>query len=266
MTRHGNRGSASPTSPEQRGTPSSSTGTWDPARARSVPSVRHCGWSLRVRRRSRGCASGRSTGAGSSAAGPTIRTRHSSGPGEETRLHPPPAAARARRPSRGVRRARFGTGRERAHGAGGLGAHDHLRRQALRDRLRGTRAATAARAPVPLPNCGLGSPCTSGDSMRARSCDSLAGSRSERNPSRRWTPSGASAGSSSMRMDGPVPTGRIERLVLRSTTGEVRVVRSELGRPRWLFSRRVSLIRGKPVAQGRRLRGADASRSSDRTS
>ena len=66
----------------------------------------------------------------------------------------------------------------------------------------GTRAATAARAPVPLPNCGLGSPCTSGDSMRARSCDSLAGSRSERNPSRRWTPSGASAGSSSMRVAG----------------------------------------------------------------
>ena len=46
---------------------------------------------------------------------------------------------------------------------------------------------------------------------------------------------------------GPVPTARVERLVLRSTTGEVRVVRSELGRPRWLFSRRVSLIRGKPV-------------------
>ena len=45
----------------------------------------------------------------------------------------------------------------------------------------------------------------------------------------------------------PVPTGRVERLVLRSTTGEVRVVRSELGRPRWLFARRVSLIRGKPV-------------------
>ena len=46
ITRHGNRGSACPTSPMQRGTPSSSTGTWDPARARSVPSGRHCGWSL----------------------------------------------------------------------------------------------------------------------------------------------------------------------------------------------------------------------------
>jgi hypothetical protein len=44
-----------------------------------------------------------------------------------------------------------------------------------------------------------------------------------------------------------VPPARVERLVLRSTTGEVHVWRTALGRPRWLFSRRVSLIRGRPV-------------------
>ena len=45
----------------------------------------------------------------------------------------------------------------------------------------------------------------------------------------------------------PVPLGRVERLVLRSTSGEVRVLRSDLDRQRWLFSRRVSLIRGRIV-------------------
>ena len=45
----------------------------------------------------------------------------------------------------------------------------------------------------------------------------------------------------------PVPLGRIERLVLRSTSGEVRVFSSGLGEPRWLFSRRVGSIRGRLV-------------------
>jgi hypothetical protein len=45
----------------------------------------------------------------------------------------------------------------------------------------------------------------------------------------------------------PVPTDRIERVVLRSTSGEVRVLRADLARPRWLFSRRVRLIGGQPV-------------------
>jgi hypothetical protein len=45
----------------------------------------------------------------------------------------------------------------------------------------------------------------------------------------------------------PVPIGRIERIVLRSTSGETRVLRTDLGRQRWLFSQRVSLIRGRPV-------------------
>jgi hypothetical protein len=45
----------------------------------------------------------------------------------------------------------------------------------------------------------------------------------------------------------PVPIDRIERVVLRSTSGEVRVLRTDLGRERWLFSRRVSLIRGRIV-------------------
>jgi hypothetical protein len=45
----------------------------------------------------------------------------------------------------------------------------------------------------------------------------------------------------------PVPIDRVERVVLRSTTGEVHVWRAGLGRPRWLYSRRVSLIRGRPV-------------------
>jgi hypothetical protein len=45
----------------------------------------------------------------------------------------------------------------------------------------------------------------------------------------------------------PVPLSRVERLVLRSTTGEVKDWRTDLGRPRWLYSRRVSLVRGHPV-------------------
>ena len=249
-TRHGNHGSACPGSPMQRGTPSSSTGTWDPARARSARS--RAALRLEPRRRAaatRGCASGRSTGAGSSAAGPTTRTRHSRGPGEEaTRpclvplllvLGGPPAACAARDSAPVV------SVRTVPAVSGITITFDGRRYVTDAD---GTRARLPRpRRQSPPPTCGLGSPCTSGDSMRARSCDSHAGSRSERTPSRRWTPSGASAGSSSTRVARPVPTGRVERLVLRSTTGEVRVVRSELGRPRWLFSRRVSLIRGKPV-------------------
>ncbi len=42
----------------------------------------------------------------------------------------------------------------------------------------------------------------------------------------------------------PIPTTRIERVVLRSTSGAVEVLRTRLDEPRWLFSRRVSLIRG----------------------
>ena len=45
----------------------------------------------------------------------------------------------------------------------------------------------------------------------------------------------------------PVPLGRVERVVLRSTSGEVRVFRSDLARPRWLYSRRVSSIGGRLV-------------------
>ena len=44
-----------------------------------------------------------------------------------------------------------------------------------------------------------------------------------------------------------VPLARVERLVVRSTTGEVHVWRTDLGRPRWLLSQRVSLIHGSPV-------------------
>ena len=127
----------------ERGAHSSSTGTWDPARARSAPCARRCGRSRPARRPTRGCASGRSTGAGSSAARPTTRTLHSRCPGEEARGHPRTAAPGARRPSRSVRGTQFGSGRERAHGAGGLGHHDHPRRQALCDRLGRTRAPTA---------------------------------------------------------------------------------------------------------------------------
>ena len=36
---------------------------------------------------------------------------------------------------------------------------------------------------------------------------------------------------------------RVERLVLRSTSGEVKDIQRDLGRPRWLFARRVSLVR-----------------------
>jgi hypothetical protein len=45
----------------------------------------------------------------------------------------------------------------------------------------------------------------------------------------------------------PVPFGRIERLVLRSSSGQVRVFRTGLARSHWFFARRVSLIRGKLV-------------------
>jgi hypothetical protein len=44
-----------------------------------------------------------------------------------------------------------------------------------------------------------------------------------------------------------IPADRVERLVLRSTSGEVKVVESDLGRSRWLFARRVSLVRGRLV-------------------
>ncbi len=44
-----------------------------------------------------------------------------------------------------------------------------------------------------------------------------------------------------------MPFGRIERLVLRSSSGQVRVFRTGLARSHWFFARRVSLIRGKLV-------------------
>lgn len=44
-----------------------------------------------------------------------------------------------------------------------------------------------------------------------------------------------------------VPASRIEQIVLRASTGEVRVLRKELARPRWFFSRRVALIHGRLV-------------------
>jgi hypothetical protein len=44
-----------------------------------------------------------------------------------------------------------------------------------------------------------------------------------------------------------VPASRIEQIVLRASTGEVRVLRKELARPRWFFSRRVALIHGRVV-------------------
>jgi hypothetical protein len=46
-----------------------------------------------------------------------------------------------------------------------------------------------------------------------------------------------------------VPASRVERLVLRSTSGEVRVLQSNLERPRWLFSRHVSFVRGRLVVK-----------------
>ena len=45
----------------------------------------------------------------------------------------------------------------------------------------------------------------------------------------------------------PVPLARIERLVLRSSSGQQTIFRTGIGRPRWLFSRRVSSVRGKLV-------------------
>lgn len=45
----------------------------------------------------------------------------------------------------------------------------------------------------------------------------------------------------------PVPLARIERLVLRSSSGQQTNFRTGIGRPRWLFSRRVSSVRGKLV-------------------
>jgi hypothetical protein len=43
----------------------------------------------------------------------------------------------------------------------------------------------------------------------------------------------------------PVPVRRVERIVLRSSSGEVRVFRTTgLGRPHWLFSQRATSIRG----------------------
>ena len=46
-----------------------------------------------------------------------------------------------------------------------------------------------------------------------------------------------------------IPATRVERLVLRSTSGEVKDIQRDLGRPRWLFARRVSLVRGQIVVK-----------------
>jgi hypothetical protein len=46
-----------------------------------------------------------------------------------------------------------------------------------------------------------------------------------------------------------IPATRVERLVLRSTSGEVKDIQRDLGRPRWLFARRVSLVRGRIVVK-----------------
>ena len=45
----------------------------------------------------------------------------------------------------------------------------------------------------------------------------------------------------------PIAPERVQRLVLRSTSGEVRVIGSELARPRWLYARRVSSVGGRLV-------------------
>jgi hypothetical protein len=45
----------------------------------------------------------------------------------------------------------------------------------------------------------------------------------------------------------PVASARIERVVLRSTSGAVQILRTRIAAPRWLFARRVSLIRGHTV-------------------
>jgi hypothetical protein len=45
----------------------------------------------------------------------------------------------------------------------------------------------------------------------------------------------------------PVPVDRIDRVVVRSSSGQVRVYRTGLARKHWFFSRRVTLIRGKLV-------------------
>ena len=43
----------------------------------------------------------------------------------------------------------------------------------------------------------------------------------------------------------PVPARRVERVVLRSNSGEVRVIRTNLGRPHWFYSRRVTSLHGR---------------------
>ena len=45
----------------------------------------------------------------------------------------------------------------------------------------------------------------------------------------------------------PVAPARVERVVLRSTSGAVQVLRTRLATPRWLYARRVSLIHGHTV-------------------
>jgi hypothetical protein len=45
----------------------------------------------------------------------------------------------------------------------------------------------------------------------------------------------------------PVATERVERVVLRASSGAVQVLHTRLDRPRWLYARRVSLIRGHTV-------------------
>lgn len=46
-----------------------------------------------------------------------------------------------------------------------------------------------------------------------------------------------------------IAAARVDRLVLRSTSGEVRIIERDLGRPRWLFARHVSLVRARLVVK-----------------
>ena len=48
------------------------------------------------------------------------------------------------------------------------------------------------------------------------------------------------------RAGAPVPFRRVERVVLRSTSGEVKSLYTHLDQPRWLFAQRVSQIHGQP--------------------
>ena len=112
--------------------------------------------------------------------------------------------------------------RERPHGARGFRPHVHLPGPELRDRLERARADSQGGEAWRASTSGVGSAFSRGSSTPTRTCDSRAGSGRQRiGRGARRLPAGRLALRG--RRGSADPAARIERLVLRSTSGAVQV-------------------------------------------